>query len=183
MKKKLLGLLSGLAFALTASVAQAVPMLEGPPTAATGITGLEVSGMEYDVSFSVASSYDDLFGSSTPTFLGDETGAEAVRDAILDVLITNAVTGITNLPTDLVNNLFVPWALASDTVQTKWVAQQTIGADDWTSGATSNVDRATQFTNVSWARFTPVQVPEPATLALLSLGLAGLGFMRRRTMV
>lgn len=169
-----------LVFALTASMAQASPILQGSPTAATGITGLDVSGTEYDVSFSVAGTYNDEFGSSTPAFFGNETGAEAARDAIRDVLIANTVTGIGGLPTDLVHSLRVPWDLTTNEVATKWIAQSTTGESDWFSGATDNYPRSRLATNASWARFTPAQVPEPVTLALMGLGLAAIGYQRRK---
>ena len=57
---------------------------------ATGITGLNYAGSEFDVAFTDGS-YDDLYGTTAPYFLGDADAADGAADAIQAVLNAEAV--------------------------------------------------------------------------------------------
>lgn len=57
---------------------------------ATGITGLNYAGSEFDVAFTDGS-YDNLYGTTAPYFLGDADAADGAADAIQAVLNAEAV--------------------------------------------------------------------------------------------
>ena len=78
--------------------ALAAPVLQGPTNAATGIHGLEILGMTYNVEFSNAGSFD-MEGENPPTFL-DQDNAITAATAITNFL-NGTATGITDQdPTD-----------------------------------------------------------------------------------
>nr|WP_320011709.1 hypothetical protein [uncultured Desulfobulbus sp.] len=58
---------------------------------AVGIQGLELSGAEYRVDF-IEGSYNSIYQYSAPLFLGNESGAAAAADAIMNVLNAEVVT-------------------------------------------------------------------------------------------
>lgn len=60
----------------------------------TRIDDLIVGGAIYDVSFVRAGSYDGIYAAAPPTFLGDEAGATAVAQAIVNLLRPFAIDGI-----------------------------------------------------------------------------------------
>src|SRR5262245_33843844 len=65
--------------------AMADPVLVGTTTDATGINGLVVDGITYDVTF-VDGSYDTAFAGSTPTFANNLTGAQDAATALAAAL-------------------------------------------------------------------------------------------------
>ena len=81
----------------------AIPILQGPPDGATGILGLEIDGVVYDVNFSEDNtSYEDFYGSDTPAFLADPIDLSAPRAAAASVagfLIANSVTNLAGFET------------------------------------------------------------------------------------
>lgn len=70
----------------------------------TGVDALEVDGATYNIRFETGSdgSYDSVFGSNTPTFLNNSTGARSAIEVIVGVLNS------TNPPSSL-SGFQAPW--------------------------------------------------------------------------
>lgn len=152
---------------------------------ATGITGLEVLGEVLDVTFVAGSSYNDVFASDDPFFLGDEDGAVAAIDAIV-AAFGDAIYGAVGMGFDPSftgsSLIFVPYFASAESNSGAYAGGLT-GDTSWfvtTYGARSAEDFSAfeprRYT--SFAIFTPTRVPEPGTLALFGIGLFGIGFAR-----
>jgi hypothetical protein len=129
-------------------------------TCVSSIQDLEILGVMYDVRFSVTQ-FNSAYGSSTPTFFGDEAGATAAATSLVDLF--NSVGGIhgTTDGSDFLTWALVPLSCAGDGCSTK-EANNVDGGWGVTPG---NV--GTELTQTEpWAIFTVVSVPEPGTLAL-----------------
>lgn len=142
-----------------------------------GIQDLMINDITYNVEFANGS-YNDVFAADAPTFLGDETGAEAAADAIMDALNNEDSTPQISGGTSEI--LWIPKALTN-----AFIVEQTghnTLADPW--------ERFGQFSNSvtqdysdapnSWVFVKFTHVPEPCTLFSL-LGLSCLALRRKTT--
>jgi hypothetical protein len=93
MKTKLLGLIASMVL-LGVSEASAATLV-GTTTDASGIDGLVVDGATYDVTF-ISASYDTVYASIAPSFLGENATASDAATALANALNTFAVTETTN---------------------------------------------------------------------------------------
>jgi hypothetical protein len=92
MKAKFLGLLACIASIVPADPSHALSLsLVGTTSDASGINGLVVDGVTYDVTF-YNSSYDAIYSSTAPTFLGNSGGAADAVSALASALTSFDVT-------------------------------------------------------------------------------------------
>jgi hypothetical protein len=61
------------------------PILVGTTSAATGIDGLVVDGVTYDVTF-VNDTYTTVYATTLPTFFGNQSGANDAATALVAAL-------------------------------------------------------------------------------------------------
>jgi len=176
-----IGLLSG-------GLAAAAPTVTYFGGLAFGIQDLVVSGTNYDVSFRFGS-YDTVFASDAPTFIGDSGEASAAANALLAVLDAEPAVIIGGAGRSGI--LFVPYGDSFQGDATLYLAAQT-GYEDGTGTSWrrygdlldyKNADRTDR--NMAFAVFTADNsVPEPGSLALaLAAGAgagAGLAWARRK---
>ena len=149
----------------------------------TGVTGLNVGGTSYDVTF-VDGSCNALFSNCT-TFDLDIDGAGLAADALLAAIESNA---------DLNSNPQKTFGCSLSTSCTIFIPFEFFGSADafsvtnWASSPDSDSPDipplgATDTTNDRfsvWARFAPAAVPEPGSWLMMLLGFFGIGASLRR---
>ncbi len=198
MKAKLLGLMAlvslhrslrGFAAAICIailSMAVVDPLiaatLVGSTSDATGINGLLVDGVLYDVTFTNAS-YDTVYSSSQPTFFGNASGADDAATALSSAL---TAAGVTNLDgfVDSTNSLQaaqVPYADASGLFTAAGaycLTGTSCAAGEWVEESPGTDSDNEVFGTTDFTTF--VVAPLPAALPLFVSGVGVLGLFSRR---
>ena len=147
------------------------PCENGSTECFTGILGLEVGSATYDVHW--VEGLFDVAVASNPgitTFVGNVS-----RAAEASVLMTNLLFDAGGLLPLAYGDYrwvgaYVPY------IVTEWEVASFVPISTRVEALNVRYDRETTIAN--WAVFTTV--PEPGTLALLGIGLAGMGFSRRK---
>jgi len=141
-------------------------------TCVTSITGLIAGGMTFDVNI-IRGAFDTLYPDPTVIpFWNDQamatTAAQAMIDAVRAVGGSGACAGATCFTDPYVG-------FAKPTATTVDVLRANINTDIIDTVTASSTG------NILWADFTKVTaMPEPGTLSLLAIGLAGFAWVRRR---
>jgi len=159
----------------------------------TGINALEVDGATYNVRFEAGSdgSYDSVYGSNTPTFLNNSSGAQAAIEAIVSVLNStnppSSLAGFQNPHTEIL----VPYQLKElsescyapnnslDVVAFTYRQNFADPAGEWFNAAPTCYPRAQGYTQNQHVIFesapaSSVATPVPAMPMYLLAVLAGL---------
>jgi hypothetical protein len=159
--------------------------LVGPTTGASGIDGLSVDSVTYDVTF-VNDSYNHVFAVNQPTFFGNTNGANDAQAALDSSLNTLNVTGLVGQTTSSFYenlNLVVPTSVPSGLTTTVacLAVAGACGTGSWGISQVNPVDPSVTYENLDYAVFNVASaVPEPSTWAMMILGFAGIGFMAYR---
>ncbi|MCP4454090.1 MAG: hypothetical protein GY809_21735, partial [Planctomycetes bacterium] len=106
---------------IAASSSTATPAIVGDPLHPSGITGLDIGGIVYDVTF-VSSTFDNLWdlSSTYPAFWGNDGGATAATNAI-NAVLNNTNPVITTLSTGA-DYFHIPYSPDVSGVPDEWLA-------------------------------------------------------------
>jgi len=176
------------------SAARADAVLVGSTSAATGVTGLLVDGILYDVTF-VHDTYANVFTTSTPFFDGNSTLAGHAASALAAALQTLHVTDLTGATPESTPSgpqvfAFIPDIAAGNYgfggITYGEVSAEMLGSGTWFLGPQIVADMPTNalVRNADIAVFSLASVPGPiAGAGLPGLILAGgglFGWWRRK---
>lgn len=181
----------------TAVIAAPTAVVDAPQgyPRVTAILGLNVSGTTLDVAFHSGQSYNQLFATSTPYFLGNPTGASAARNAIVAVLngvippgTPGQVSPTLSQPPDALGTFntafFVPFLDNDVAAPGTPVRTRTGGSNEPSTmpaqAYSDSVFEADYVLQDRWAYATFTVVPEPTALALGIVGLLAIGGVRAR---
>jgi len=151
----------------------------------SGISDLVVETDTFDVSF-VQGSYNSIFSSVSPYYLGDDIGASRAGSAIASIFNSNSPTMLWNAG-QAVYSLAIPYSFdaTSDTFSMNFTASIDSGAmylsQNTGGGIDANADTSAGLYE-GFAVFklqTRSGVPAPATFGLFFLALVSLGWTRR----
>jgi hypothetical protein len=186
MKSKLLAAMVGMA--LLGSQASASTLV-GTTSAATGIDGLIVDGVTYNVTF-VHDTYNKVYASTPPTFLGNQQGANVAAIALAAALNDLLVTGLIDINILARPQLitpsppFLPYFVYGFTAQLPICrpAPAPCSALKW--GINSYFDQSTtaqeKILDFTIYNLPTAETPLPASIAFFVPGLVGLGLLVRR---
>lgn len=197
MHKMILSFVISLCAMVFGSALYAMPLLEldvDDSGQLIGAKNVTVDGLLYDVEFLDGTCANRFSGCDD---LGDFTftsapSAELASLALLDLVLLDGPDGLFDTEPDLTRGcesglncfLLTPYEASLSGEVFSYAAENILTLEDGLNvfGFDRNSLDLNEFSQVTWARWSSaVSVPEPGSLSLLMLGIAGIGYRLRRS--